>query len=400
MCSNSLRSPVPKDGSVPASLSGPRWLLAELTYACPLQCPYCSNPVDYAERKAELSTNQWLDVLRQARLLGAVQLGFSGGEPLARHDLEILIGEARKLGYYTNLITSGVGMNAERVRRLREVGLDHIQLSFQADERTVNDFMAGTATFEHKLAMAREVKANGFPMVLCFVLHRQNIDRVEEMLALAVELRADYVELANTQYYGWALLNRQQLLPSHDQLARAEKIVHRYQRQLQGRMTVYYVVPDYYEGRPKACMNGWGKVFLTIAPDGTALPCHAARQLPGLAFPNVRDHGVQWIWQESTAFTRFRGEQWMKAPCRSCPERTQDFGGCRCQAYLLTGDPVNADPVCSLAPDHGVVREAVRQAQRTPGTPNGAALVFRNPRNAQQMTFARHANGARREQHR
>ena len=378
---------MPKDGSVPASLPGPRWLLAELTYACPLQCPYCSNPLEYAAHRAEISTTQWLKVLREARSMGAVQLGFSGGEPLVRRDLEILIGEARQLGYYTNLITSGVGMNAERVCRLRKVGLDHIQLSFQANERTLNDLLAGTAAFEHKLAMAREVKANGFPMVLCFVLHRYNIDRVEDMLALAVRLRADYVELANTQYYGWALLNRQQLLPSRAQLARAEEIAHRYQHQFQGRMTVYYVVPDYYEERPKACMNGWGQVFLTIAPDGTALPCHAARQLPGLEFPNVRDHGVQWIWQQSTAFNRFRGDQWMKAPCRSCPERVRDFGGCRCQAYLLTGDPANPDPVCSMAPAHGVVREAVEQAHHTHGTPDDRALVFRNPYNAREITF-------------
>ena len=362
--------------------------MAELTYACPLQCPYCSNPVDYTAKRAELDTDNWLRVLREARLLGAVQLGFSGGEPLVRRDLEELIAEARQLGYYTNLITSGVGMDAGRVGRLRKAGLDHIQLSFQAGERDLNDFVAGTAAFEHKLAMARAVKANGFPMVLCFVLHRQNIDRLEDMLQLAAELHADYVELANTQYYGWAMLNRRHLLPTRAQLAWAERIAHRYQQRFRGRMTIYYVVSDYYEQRPKACMNGWGTVFLTIAPDGTALPCHAARQLPDLQFPNVRDRSVQWIWQESEAFNRFRGHQWMNEPCRSCPERGRDFGGCRCQAYQLTGDPANADPVCSKAPFHEVVLQAIEQVQDEHCAPVSEALRFRNPHNAREVVAA------------
>lgn len=363
----------------------PLWLLAELTYACPLQCPYCSNPVDFANYRKNLDTDTWIRVLREARAIGAVQLGFSGGEPLLRRDLETLIAEARKLGYYSNLITSGVGMDAARIKRFREAGLDHIQISFQASRKELNDLLAGTAAFEHKLAMAREVKANGFPMVLCFVLHRDNIDRMGEILDLAVQLEADQVELANTQYYGWAFENRGRLLPTREQLERAEAVAHEYQERFRDRVRILYVVPDYYERRPKACMNGWGRVFLSIAPDGTALPCQAARQLPGLEFPNVREHGVEWIWHESDAFNRFRGDAWMKEPCKSCPEKVKDFGGCRCQAYLLTGDPANADPVCDKSPYHNEVLVAVEQARAEADKGNETPLVYRNPRNSRAI---------------
>ncbi len=363
------------------------WLLAELTYACPLQCPYCSNPVDFARTGAELDTDDWLRVLRQARALGAVQLGFSGGEPLARRDLDTLIGEAHKLGYYTNLITSGLGMDADRVARFRELGLDHIQLSFQAGDRALNDLVAGTEAFDHKLAMARAVKANGFPMVLCFVLYRENIDQMSRILDMAAELEADQVELANTQYYGWAVPNRDRLLPTREQLTRAEAVAHEYQERYRGRMKILYVVPDYYENRPKACMNGWGKIFLTVTPDGTALPCQAARQLPGLEFPNVKDHEVAWIWRDSPGFNRFRGYDWMKEPCRSCPEREKDFGGCRCQAYLLTGDPANADPVCDLSPHHDVVLKAIDAAEASSKVATPKPFVYRNPRNSRELSL-------------
>lgn len=355
----------------------PLWLLAELTYACPLQCPYCSNPVNFARRGRELDTDEWLRVLRQGRALGAAQLGFSGGEPLVRRDLEQLIREARRLGYYTNLITSAVGMDADRVAALREAGLDHVQISFQAGAAAANDAIAGSAVFEHKRAMARAVKAAGFPLVLCFVLHRDNLEQVGDMLRLAVELEADYVELATVQYYGWALLNRERLLPSRDQLARAELAVEVHRRRFPDSPKVFYVVPDYHEGRPKACMNGWGRVFLAVAPDGTALPCHAAAELP-LTFPNVRERDLEWIWRHSPAFNRFRGEGWMREPCRSCPQRTKDHGGCRCQAYLLTGEAENADPACSLAPHHGVVEAAVAAAHAGPAS----APVYRNVRNS------------------
>jgi PqqA peptide cyclase len=367
----------------------PLWLLAELTYACPLQCPYCSNPVDFARVKTELTTEEWQRVLTEGRAMGATQLGFSGGEPLVRRDLETLIAHARALGYYTNLITSGLGMDEARVQAFREAGLDHIQLSFQSSEKAQNDFIAGCEAFEHKLAMARAVKQSGYPMVLCFVIHRDNIDRIEDMLRLAVDLQADYVELATTQYYGWALHNRDRLLPTRAQLEGAEAIAHDYQARYQGRMKIYYVVPDYYETRPKACMNGWGAVFLTIAPDGTALPCHAARMLPGIQFPSVREHDIAWIWNESPAFNRFRGFDWMKDPCRTCPERFKDFGGCRCQAFLLTGDAENADPVCDLSPHHDRVLAAIDRAAQSSPAGSEAPLVFRNTRSSRAIRAAR-----------
>lgn len=373
--------------STPVARPQPLWLLAELTYACPLQCPYCSNPLDFARYRSELSTEQWVDVLRQARALGSTQLGFSGGEPLIRRDLEELIAEARGLGYYTNLITSTVGMDAARVRRFKEAGLDHIQVSFQASDAVLNDYLAGTNAFQHKVDMAREVKAQGYPMVLNVVIHRHNIDRMAQILDLAVELEADFVELANTQYYGWSFHNREQLLPTRDQLQRAEALANRYKEAQAGRMKILYVVPDYHADRPKPCMNGWGKVFLTIAPDGTALPCQAARMLPDLDFPKVTDHDVAWIWNESPAFNRYRGYDWMKAPCRTCPEREKDFGGCRCQAYQITGDAANADPVCRLSPHRDRVDAVIDAVEKRPA--DGAVIpemAFRNARTSRALT--------------
>ena len=356
----------------------PLWLLAEVTHSCPLQCPYCSNPLELIPKQAELDTEGWLKVLREARQIGAAQLGFSGGEPLVRKDLEVLIGEARKLGYYSNLITSGLGMDAERVARFRELGLDHIQISFQADDVALNDYLAGTTSFQHKLDMAKAVKANGYPMVLCFVIHRQNIHRVREMLDLAAELQADYVELATAQYEGWALVNRDHLLPTQAQVQEAERIAHEYQAKLKGKMRIYYVVPDYYENRPKACVGGWGRVFLAVAPDGLALPCHSARYLPNLELPDVRQHSMQWIWYQSPAFNRFRGEDWMREPCKTCDEREKDFGGCHCQAYKLTGDPHNADPTCSKSPHHHLIEQAIDTSNL--GLAPSKPIVFRNRR--------------------
>lgn len=389
--SDSARAPGSTGGSAGVAANStirqPLWLLAELTYACPLQCPYCSNPTDFARIKQELTTAQWIDVFRQARAMGATQLGLSGGEPLARPDLLELIAEARRLGFYTNLITSGVGMTAAKVAAFREAGLDHIQISFQASSEELNNLIAGTEAFQHKIAMARAVKANGYPMVLCFVTHRHNIDQIEDILQLAINLEADYVELATTQYYGWALHNRDQLLPSKQQLERAEAIAHRYQDAQRGRMKIYYVIPDYYEDRPKPCMNGWGNVFLTIAPDGTALPCHSARDLPGMRLPNVRDQSIREIWKHSSDFNRFRGLDWMKEPCRSCEEKTRDFGGCRCQAYLMTGDPANADPVCAKSPHHYLIDEAIEQAtaQAASQGTDAQPLLFRNPQNSKLL---------------
>ncbi|HEY6823296.1 MAG TPA: pyrroloquinoline quinone biosynthesis protein PqqE [Steroidobacteraceae bacterium] len=368
----------------PAPAVGPPlWLLLELTYRCPLHCVFCYNPTDFARTGAELPTADWLRVLREARALGAVQLGLSGGEPLVREDLEAIVAEAHALGFYINLITSGVGLTRARIAALKAAGLDHIQLSFQDSSREMNDFLSSTRTFELKAQVAALIREFGYPMVLNVVLHRLNIDHVGEILEMAEALGAQYVELANTQYYGWAWLNREQLLPSRAQLERAEATTQRFRARVAGRMQIYFVVPDYFETRPKPCMNGLGSVFLAIAPDGTAMPCHAARMLPGLELPNVRAADVRSIWYESAAFNRFRGEAWMKEPCRSCPERSKDFGGCRCQAYLLTGDPDNTDPVCELSPQHALVTDAVARAERGAQSPRGVreqVLVFRDHR--------------------
>jgi pyrroloquinoline quinone biosynthesis protein E len=365
----------------------PLWLLAELTYACPLQCPYCSNPMDFANIKSELTTDEWKSVFKQAREMGATQLGLSGGEPMARADLVELIRYARELGFYTNLITSGVGLNDHKVQEFKDAGLDHIQVSFQASSEDLNNLIAGTDAFEHKIEMAKAVKAAGYPMVLCFVTHRHNIDQIDEILDLAISLDADYVELATTQYYGWAMHNRDQLLPLKEQLVAAEATAHRYQEEQKGNMKIYYVVPDYYEERPKACMNGWGNVFLTVTPDGTALPCHAARELPGMELPNVRDLSVDSIWNDSNDFNRFRGFDWMPEPCRSCDEKEKDFGGCRCQAFMLTGDPSKTDSVCSKSPDRHLIDEAIARGRLEAEKPKAEAkpLVFRNPQNSKEI---------------
>ena len=375
-----------KAGCVPSVNSKPLWLLAELTYRCPLQCPYCSNPIEIARYKDELSTGQWVSVLQQARKMGAAQLGFSGGEPLVRQDLEELIAEGRRLGYYSNLITSGVGMDEARVAAFKEAGLDHIQISFQASDEELNNFLGGTDSFQHKYEMARVVKKHDYPMVLNIVLHRQNIDQIEDIIRMTIDLKADYVELASTQYYGWSKLNEAGLLPTREQLARAEKVAHEYQEKMKGKMKIIYVVPDYYETRPKACMNGWGAIFLTIAPDGSALPCHAARQLPGFTFPNVKDMSIEEIWNHSEAFNRFRGDAWMQEPCRTCPDKAKDFGGCRCQAFMLTGDATNADPVCGKSSFHQkLVDEVDRLTAVSLEAVKAKPLVFRNMKNSRAL---------------
>ncbi len=345
----------------------PLWLLAELTYRCPLQCPYCSNPLDFARSHEELSTAEWIEVFRQAREMGAAQLGFSGGEPLVRQDLAELIEAARGLGYYTNLITSGIGLTEEKIASFAEAGLDHIQISFQAADEEVNNLLAGSKkAFAHKLEMARAVKKHGYPMVLNFVTHRHNIDNIDQIIRLCIELEADFVELATCQFYGWAELNRAGLLPSKEQLVRAERITNEWRDKLAAEnhpCKLIFVTPDYYEERPKACMNGWGNLFLDITPDGTALPCHSARQLP-VEFPNVREHSIEHIWRHSFGFNKFRGYDWMPEPCRSCDEKERDFGGCRCQAFMLTGDAANADPVCSKSAHHGKILAAREQVDR------------------------------------
>ena len=381
-----MSEPLRHDGQ---TIARPLWLLAELTYACALQCPYCSNPTNMAHIGAEMPTEDWFKVLREARELGAAQLGLSGGEPLVRRDLEAIVAEGARLGYYSNLITSGIGMDEARVAALAQAGLDHIQISFQASNAERNNFLAGSNSFEQKKAMARAIKAAGYPMVLNIVLHRHNIDDIDDIIAMAESLEADYVELANTQYYGWAWHNREQLLPTREQLAHAERVTTRY-REAGGRMKLYFVLPDYYQDRPKACMSGWGDLFLNVAPDGLALPCHAARQLPGIEFPDVRRHSIGWIWNESPAFNHFRGFDWMAEPCRSCSEKHDDFGGCRCQAYMLTGDMYATDPVCAKSPAHHVVTDAVERANsKAPSRDSAQPIVFRNPKNSKALHAAK-----------
>lgn len=366
----------------------PLWLLAELTYRCPLHCVFCYNPVDYATQPDELSTEDWLRVLRQGRELGAVQCGLSGGEPLQRDDLETIVAEARRLGYYTNLLTSGVGLTEERAAALKAAGLDHVQLSFQDSTREMNDFLSHTKTFDLKQRVARTIKANGWPMVLNVVIHRHNIEHVDRILAMAHGLGAEYVELANTQYYSWAFHNRDQLLPTREQLQRAEAVTDAWRAKVGEAMRIFFVAPDYHEGKAKKCVNGWGSMFLTVTPDGTALPCHTAKMLPGLAFPNVRERGLREIWFESEGFNRYRGTGWMKEPCASCEMKEVDLGGCRCQAFLLANDPAAADPVCAKSPQHERVLAAVAQAEG-PRPLVERPLVFRDPANSRRLAAPR-----------
>ena len=370
----------------------PLWLLAELTYRCPLHCVFCYNPVDFAQTTVELTTDDWLRVLRQGRELGAVQCGLSGGEPLVRDDLEIIVAEARRLGYYTNLLTSGVGLTAERAAALKAAGLDHVQLSFQDSTRESNDFLSSTKTFDLKNRVAKIIKGEGWPMVMNVVIHRMNIDHIDRIIGMADELGAEYLELANTQYYSWAYLNRDQLLPTHAQLRHAEAVTDAWRAKLGDRMRLFFVAPDYHEGTPKKCVNGWGSMFLTVTPDGTALPCHTAKMLPGLAFPNVKEHSVSDIWFDSEGFNRYRGTGWMKEPCASCDQREVDLGGCRCQAFMLANDPAATDPVCVKSPLHHVVTEAVAKAESVaqrgaqPGAPVEHPLIFRDPKNSRRLS--------------
>ena len=347
----------------------PLWLLAELTYRCPLHCVFCSNPVDYARHDRELDTETWKRVLAEARALGAVQLGFSGGEPLLRDDLEDLVAHARQLGFYTNLITSGVGLTETRARALRQAGLDHIQLSFQDSTRDLNDFITSTRTFDLKARVAEIIKAQGYPMVLNCVMHRFNLPHVGRIIDMAERLGADYLELANTQYYGWAWLNRMALMPTVDELRDAEAIVMARRAGLDGRMKVLWVSPDYADAKPKPCMAGWGAVFMVVAPDGMALPCHSARMLPGIDFPNLREHSVREAWCDSEAFNRYRGQAWMNDTCGDCDERGHDFGGCRCQAHLVTGDAAATDPVCPKSEHRDRIDAVLAAAASRSGTP-------------------------------
>jgi pyrroloquinoline quinone biosynthesis protein E len=364
----------------------PMWLLAELTYACPVQCPYCSNPMDIsASRKNELTTDEWIRVMRQARKLGAVQLGFSGGEPLIRPDLEQLIAEASSLGYYSNLITSAIGLNKEKITAFKAAGLGHIQISFQGSNRESNKLFGGTDSFEQKMMMTKEVINQELALGLNFVLHRDNLHQVKEFLVMAESLGAEFVELANCQYYGWAMHNREHLLPSRQQLQDAEDVTNEFREQYSGAMNIFFVAPDYYDDRPKKCSNGWGTTFITVTPEGDVLPCQSAKVIPDLEFPNIRDHDLASIWKDSALFNSFRGTDWMLEPCVSCPEKELEYGGCRCQAFLLTGDARNADPVCSLSPYHDKVTRVTDVAQQPLDSEDKQPLLFRNMANAKKL---------------
>jgi pyrroloquinoline quinone biosynthesis protein E len=342
----------------------PYTLVAELTYACPLRCPYCSNPADYARHRDGLSTADWLRVFGEAERLGIVQVHFTGGEPLVRKDLEALVEGARALGLYSNLITSGIPLTRERLAGFKARGLDNVQLSFQAASPAVSDRVAGLESFARKREVAGWVKELGLPLTVNVVLHRDNLDETEAIIALAEELHADRLELANTQYVGWALTNRAALLPRREQLERARAVALAARERLAGRIELLFVIPDYFSEFPKACMDGWARRFLVISPDGLVLPCHAAHTLPGLSFDSVREQPLQQIWERSAGLSAFRGEGWMNEPCKSCEYRARDFGGCRCQAFHLLGDAALTDPACSRSPRHAVVEEARRLAEQ------------------------------------
>ena len=342
--------------------SSPLALIAEVTHRCPLHCVYCSNPTQLAGTESELSTEEWTSVFRQAGRLGMLHAHFTGGEPLARTDLTELIAAARGAGLYTNLITSGIGLNEQRLQLLVDAGLDHIQISFQDSREEAANWIAGAKAHAHKIELSRAIRRHKIAFTVNLVVHRQNLDHLEEMIAFIEQLHPERIEIAHTQYYGWALANRAALMPTRAQLETAVATIAAAEKRLSGKIRIDSVVPDYYAKYPKACMGGWGRRLMLINPSGKALPCHAAEVLPGLSFENVRDKTLEWIWQESTSFQRFRGEEWMSEPCRSCDRRTEDFGGCRCQAFLLAGDATVTDPACSLAPSHGIVESAVLQA--------------------------------------
>jgi PqqA peptide cyclase len=354
-----------------AALHSPLGLLAELTHRCPLGCPYCSNPLALEPREVELDTQTWARVFREAAALGVLQVHLSGGEPAARRDLVEITAAAHAAGLYTNLITSAVGIAAKTLQKLAENGLDHVQISIQDSEQQSADHIAGyQGAFVRKRALAAEVVRLKIPLTVNAVMHRANIDHIEDMVALALKLGASRVEIAHVQYYGWALKNRMTLMPSREQVERAAAAVEGLRKQHHGEIVIDAVVPDYYARLPKPCVGGWGRRSLNVTPVGKVLPCHAAESIPELEFWSVRDHSLADIWANAPAFNAFRGTDWMREPCRSCARREIDFGGCRCQAFAIAGDARATDPVCHLAPEHdkvvalAAVQEAVPYAYR------------------------------------
>jgi pyrroloquinoline quinone biosynthesis protein E len=360
------------DAPSPAADDGaPYTLVAELTHRCPLACPYCSNPTRLVRGPEELTTDEWLRVVDDAAALGVMQIHLSGGEPLARPDLEVIAARARARDLYVSLVTSGVPLERARLERLAP-SLDHVQLSVQDAEAAASDRIAGFAGFEQKMRVAAWVKELGLPMTLNVVLHRENIDHVDAIVAMGERLGVARLELANVQLVSWALENRGALLPTGSALERARAVAADARRRNEGRMQVVFVLPDWHADRPRACMDGWGRRFAVVAPDGAVLPCHAARSLP-LAFETVRSRPLREVWADGEALRAYRGDAWMSEPCKSCDRREIDFGGCRCQAFALTGDLHATDPACTLAPQHSLVRAAREEAERPPAR----QLVFR-----------------------
>jgi pyrroloquinoline quinone biosynthesis protein E len=341
--------------------------------------------MELKRQEEELVTEDWLRVLEEAHALGVVQMHFSGGEPLARPDIEVLVRRARELGFYTNLITSGVGLSRERAQALAAEGLDSVQLSVQAATASLSDRIGGRKAFTEKLEVAKIVREAKLPLSMNVVLHRLNLDQLEDIIDLCVSWGADRLELANTQYYGWALLNRERLLPTREQVTKAEAVYARKKASLKGKVELIWVLPDYYETFPKPCMGGWGQIQLTVSPDGTVLPCPVASLIKTLRFDNVREHSLGWIWRESTSFNRFRGFDWMPEPCRSCDRRFEDFGGCRCQAFALTGSAERTDPVCHWAPDHRLIEVAVAEANQQGAEDTTRAVIEKD--NLKQLTY-------------
>lgn len=357
-------APLAQDAPPAAAVPPPMGLILELTHRCPLQCPYCSNPLQLEKAANELPTAAWLRLLDQAAALGVLQVHFTGGEPMARRDLPDIVGHAAGLELYTNLITSGVTLDDRAMAALLDARIDHIQLSFQDIDPEENDRVGHYAgAFARKREAARRIRAAGLPLTLNFVIQRHNAGRVAAMLAFAEDEGAARVEIAHVQYYGWGLKNRAALLPTRDQLRHTTEVVEDARARLRGRMVIDYVVPDYHAERPKSCMGGWAQRFITVSPAGRALPCHAAEILPGFDFPRVTDHPLAWIWAESDAFRRYRGTAWMPEPCAGCDRRELDWGGCRCQAFALLGDAAATDPACGLSPHHALMAAMAREAE-------------------------------------
>ncbi len=356
----------------------PFTLIAEVTHRCALACSYCSNPVGRSNGRRELPLPDWQRVFREAESLGVVQVHLTGGEPLLRSDLFSLVVSARATGLYTNLVTSGIPWTPKRFEQLALAGLEHVQLSVQAPEANRADRIAGRRAFADKLRVVDEIQATGMALTLNVVLHRDSIDEIDAVIALAARLGVRRLELAHAQYHGYALKNRDALLPSAEAVERARRSVRAARSLLDGTMTITHVLPDYHSVRPRACMDGWGRSYIHVSPDGVAAPCHAAASIDGLPLESVVDRSLSWLWYESHSFNAFRGTSWMKEPCRQCAWRDVDFGGCRCQAFALTGDAAAADPACALAPDHGIVERARVAAEAS--ARSGESAVLRRPR--------------------